>query len=54
MTYRIDGFSFNRENLAGLDQMERAGVNRFLSARERLINTIDTETLDVWPLKAVR
>jgi DNA-binding XRE family transcriptional regulator len=40
--YRLDGFSFNRDNLRGIDADALAGINQFLNAREREINTIET------------
>ena len=44
-TYRIDGFKFNRANIAGLSATERAGVNRLLSSRERDICTVETSSV---------
>ena len=41
-TYRLDGFSFNRDNLRGVDADAVAGLNRYLNARERELNTITT------------
>ena len=41
-TYRSEGFKFNRANLAGIDAETRHGINRFLNARERELNTFNT------------
>lgn len=42
--YRLDGFSFNRDNLRGIDADALAGLNKFLNARERELNTVETES----------
>ncbi len=43
--YRIDGFKFNRANLAGLDAHSAKTLNTYLCAQEARINTITTVAL---------
>ena len=44
--YHSTGFAFDRANIAGLDKDAQRNINRYLTAREREINTIDT--VEVW------
>lgn len=44
-SYRLNGFAFNRDNLRGVDADTLGGITRYLVAREREINTIDTVTV---------
>ena len=43
-TIRLDGFSFNRRNLVGVDSDALAGITRLLNQREREINTIQVQS----------
>lgn len=44
-TYRINGFQFNRANVAGLDGKVKAACIALMAAREREICTIETHTV---------
>lgn len=44
-TYTTQGFAFNRDNIKGIGADMRGGLNRFLAARERELNTFEVETL---------
>ena len=41
-TYRLDGCSFNRDNLRGIDAGTKNSLTAYLNKREREINTIET------------
>ncbi len=44
-SYTAQGFAFNRDNIKGIGADMRGGLNRFLAARERELNTFELETL---------